>query len=248
MKIILIILIIVIIVFGSLTSWFYFSNIVHQCNDFFSGIVGSVIVSLLTAILIWIAYYQLKSLFQTTNADFIHKLKNDFFKEETRKLFHLVEHDYILFREGIGDSDKCRHVSGICEQHKTDESEKEYFFEVNCEKIEHSGLPKEIQQVLLEKKFYSSYELDDFLLGHFEDIGLFETKGVIDIEMVYEEFSWYLKASFENCQIQKYMEALGEDFYDKFKYVYKKSESYSEIKEANKAVWLWKIKYHCSLS
>jgi hypothetical protein len=49
-------------------------------------------------------------------------------------------------------------------------------------------------------------ELDDFLLGHFEDIGLFEEKGLIDTEMVYEEFSYYIFEVFENPEIKKYLD------------------------------------------
>ena len=222
--------------------WCYFYNKVPNGNDFFSGIVGSIVATSLTTVLILIAYWQLSKLFNTSNADFIHKLKNDFFKEETRRLFHLIEHDYIFFRESMGDYDKCKQIENICEQHKSGEA-KEYFFEVNTEKIKHSGLPSKIQEDLLSKPVYSSFELDDLMLGHFEDVGLFEERGIIDIKMVYEEFSWYLKATFDNCQIQKYLDALGSDFYDKYKYIQKKCESYEKVKAAKKVVWIWKFKY-----
>ncbi len=226
-----------------IVSCFNFYNIVHTNNDFFSGIYGSLLTSLITVLLIGIAYVQLKNISETTNADFIHKLKNDFFKTETRNLFHLIEHDYILFRKTSKNFDETLNDNCICEKNKLDELNSEYFFEVDSNKIKNSGLPEEIQDLLLQKKFYSSFELDDFLLGHFEDVGLFEERGIIDIEMVYEEFSWYLKATYENCQIKQYLDTLGSDFYDKFRYIYEKTNAYGRIKEAKTIMKLSKAKF-----
>lgn len=92
----------------------------------------------------------------------------------------------------------------------------------------------------------STYEIDDFLLGHFEEIGLLEQRGIIDIEMVYEFFGYYIETSWEDSEIQKYIKSIRHesiDFYDKFEDIYKKSKSYGDAKRLNKNLALWKLRW-----
>ncbi len=75
------------------------------------------------------------------------------------------------------------------------------------------------------KAMYSVYEVDDFLLAHLEDLGMFEEKGILDIDYIYEGFSWFIVAAFENEQIKKYIEwsrSDGEDIYEKLECIYHK--------------------------
>jgi len=59
----------------------------------------------------------------------------------------------------------------------------------------------------------------DYCIGHFEDMGLFEQRGIIDIEMVYELFGYYLEIAWENPEVYRYIieqrDNVGEDIYDK---------------------------------
>jgi hypothetical protein len=98
------------------------------------------------------------------------------------------------------------------------------------------------------KKEFDTYELDDLLLGHLEDLGAFEKNGVLDIGMVYELFYYYLENTWKNKEIQKYIspEFQGEgDAYDNFRYLYKKATDYSRAKE-NHDLLFWKLKWKIS--
>ncbi|HVA96036.1 MAG TPA: hypothetical protein VND99_00110 [Candidatus Acidoferrales bacterium] len=91
----------------------------------------------------------------------------------------------------------------------------------------------------------SSYDVDDLILGHFEDLGIFEKKGYIDIEEIYELFDYYIENTWENSAIQEYLEKLsnGSDIYDNFKYLYYKCKSYGEAKMNREFIFLWRIKW-----
>lgn len=52
----------------------------------------------------------------------------------------------------------------------------------------------------------STYDMDDNLLRKLEDVGLFYNKGVIPLDMTYEEFRWYVESVWENNEIQKYIQ------------------------------------------
>ena len=70
----------------------------------------------------------------------------------------------------------------------------------------------------------SAYEVEETLLDQFDDIGLFERHGIIDIEMVYFLFDWYIEECWKNKEIQKYIlyerENYGTDIYRNFDYIY----------------------------
>ncbi|MEN3038818.1 MAG: hypothetical protein ABDI07_06665 [Candidatus Kryptonium sp.] len=191
-------------------------------------ITASWITAIITTLLIAITLLQLINMQNTSSADFIHRLKKDFFENEnTQHLIALIDNHLLKF--SVSSSNDIA------------------YFTIWDEKIKY--LPDDIKEYFIKKKLYSLYEIDDYLLGHFEDIGLFEKKGVLDIEMVYEEFDWYIELVYENEEIQKYITYLREkeeklvDVYDNFEYIYKKCKSYGEAKRNNKNLLLWRIKF-----
>jgi hypothetical protein len=103
--------------------------------------------------------------------------------------------------------------------------EKLPYFIVLEERI--AELPEEIKKELLNKRFYTVYEIDDILLGHFEDIGIFEQSGILDNKMIYEEFAWYIETIYKNREIQRYIEherANDIEINNRLKYIYYKSK------------------------
>jgi hypothetical protein len=50
------------------------------------------------------------------------------------------------------------------------------YFLVDQATIQTSGLHEVIKQTLLEKKVYSTYEIDDLILGPLEDLGSLEAE------------------------------------------------------------------------
>jgi hypothetical protein len=62
-----------------------------------------------------------------------------------------------------------------------------------------------------------------------------EQEKFILLSMIYELFDYYIESSWENNEIQKYIEHEhkqpdGEDIYDKFKHIYEQCHSYGEEK------------------
>jgi hypothetical protein len=187
-----------------------------------------------TGVLAAIAFVQIRRLSKISSADFIHKFKVDFFSsKDTRDLFTLIENQCIRFRESPIDHFRVFNLSSL------------------------GPLGKQIT-----RKLFSTYEIDDFLLGHFEDLGLYEQKGIVDIEMVYELFDTYLERSWESEQIQKYIQFSRQpnklsreqnaDVYDKFEYICAKCKSFGEAKvgwtyKTRKTQWImkrwWKLKW-----
>jgi hypothetical protein len=48
---------------------------------------------------------------------------------------------------------------------------------------------------LLEKKVYSTYEIDDLILGPLEDLGSLEAEPaqlLLTFDLIYDFFSWYI--------------------------------------------------------
>lgn len=53
------------------------------------------------------------------------------------------------------------------------------------------------------KTGYSGFELDDLLLGHFESLGWYVKKKLIDYDAAYSSFSYYLTETYEHPEIKK---------------------------------------------
>jgi hypothetical protein len=160
---------------------------------------------------------QLSGIADTASADFILKLKRDFFTEETRVLMQLLDNDWLTLVSVPRSGDDAR----------------DDYFVVEERKISSCALHNSIKSRLLSRKAYSTYDLDDLMLGHFEDVGLLLQKEVLETDMVLEEFGWYLKTAWESREIQKYIaqeRPAAPRLYDKFEYAYRECQRYAEIK------------------
>ena len=204
-------------------------------HNLFDGYFGAGLGALGTLLVVFVAWWQLSIISGTSRADFIHRLKNDFFTKGTRILIHLIENKYIHYIDLRDEG--CEQGSEDTEQDEenggSEADKKESYFEVDLAKIDRC-VPNEIGRQLKRRHFYSEYEIDDLVLGHFEDIGIFEQKRLIDMEMVYEEFSYYIIVVYENGAIKKYIESLRKkdaDIYANFEYIYNKCKSFDEAKE-----------------
>ena len=143
-----------------------------------------------TALLTIIAYFQLNASHQTQKADFAHRLKNDFFTDETRELMMLFSMGFIEFLNNENKDDEDSVNKTISEF---------VHFKVNNDAIKRlntilssNGEKKEY------KKFYTDSEIDDLLLGHMEDIGFLLKQGSIDILATYELFGDYIITVWEH--------------------------------------------------
>jgi hypothetical protein len=184
---------------------------------------GAMITAIGTSLLAGIAYFQLKKANKISQADFDQRFKNDFFKEKTQQLFMLFQYNLLVFKtEPIIDYDY------------------EFpYFELDSKKIDAN--PIYLMYLPKHRYRYSAYEIDELLLGHFEDLGLFYKKNLMDIEFIYSGFSYYIEEIHENDEIKKYIEwsrenegdedDYAEDTFEDFDLIFKKVKCYEKRKE-----------------
>lgn len=150
------------------------------------------ILAVLTGVLAIVAYSQLSSIKKTSRADFIKKFNDSFFTPETRNLITLLMNAGIEF-----DVFQIKGENG-------EPIDRLPFFKIKSnvrEQLEDAGLIR----IELWRKGYTAFEVDDLLLGHFDDVGRFERKGLIDIETAYHTFGYYFHELVENNQAVKKM-------------------------------------------
>jgi hypothetical protein len=138
---------------------------------------------------------------------FLNQFKNSFFTDQERIFMLLVEKEYLKF-----------------------ESEEGVFRNIATKQFKEKF--KEI--AFLQRAFYLTQEIDDFLLGHFEDAALLESKGVIDLEDADQNFEYYLSTIFENVEIKEYIKWAREDdrgIYSKSEALYHKLKLWNSKKE-----------------
>ena len=145
------------------------------------------ILATVTFLLVILGWIQLRKLNKTSSAEFYHKFKNDFFNDKLRLLMFLIENRMLILKGN-----------------KTTP-----YFEISFDTLpldSFYSLMEEIKKRLDNKKIILSHEVDDYLLGCFEDLALFKRKNIIDIEMIWDGFSYYIEVCLENSEIQKYIE------------------------------------------
>ncbi len=186
----------------------------HHCGVNWTAIsaIGAIISALGTLFVVYLAYSQLTKFNNTTKADFAHRIKSDFFTKKTRNLFRLFDYEVIDF---------------IPNEIKNEAGETDGFFpyfEVNTEELMDIN-----SKIKCKKTMYLSDEIDDLLLGHFEDIGIFRDKGVLDDFYVREEFEYYISKIGSNSAIRQYIEHIRRkekekenEIYDKFEKLFLK--------------------------
>ncbi len=222
-------------------------NIFHEFILQISGVANDTAISrtalwtaglfVATILLWWIAKGQLSGINKTTKADFIKKFTDDFFNETTREIIMLFDYKALNFRSSEIEYGK-------------DISTKPFpYFMIDENIVKQLKIDLKKRKGILDKECYSSFEIDDCLLGFFEDLGSYEKKGLIDIEGVYDGFDWYIDIIWNNCEIKNYArsqaddEKDGDDIYENFKYIYEKCDSYGKAKLAGQWIWWWKIKW-----
>ena len=120
------------------------------------------------------------------------------------------------------------------------------YFKIDKTIVDQFELSDDVRKRICNKSIYTSYEIDDFLLGYFEDIGLFEKKGFLNIYDIYSYFSWYIYVSWENDEIRKYVSRQraveDDDIYTDFEYIYNKCKAFEEYISKHKCMLWWNIK------
>jgi hypothetical protein len=221
-----------IVVIAAIIGVLFFSTTKEIRNSSEATFWTSLITAFFTAIIACVAWFQLNRFNTTTRADFIHRFTKDFFNEPTRQIMTLLDNSALKFK----------------------------IREITCGK----GLPKREfpyfhidkdiadqlrMKVDSHKSEYTAFEIDDELLGYFDDLGTFEKRGILDVSLIYDVFSYYIELVWENEEIQKYIkwqQAESEDFVDmfeNFEYIYQKCKSFGNAKRSGQMIIFWKLKW-----
>jgi len=174
--------------------------------------VWTAALTVVTLILVLVAWAQLSKIKKIAKADFVKRLNDSFFTEETRNLVVLlfnsaIEYTILPIKDSNGKS-------------KIDE--------LPCFRIKNFVLKQLKTNGLIElpawRKGYNAFEIDDFLLGPLDDVGGFEKQGLLDFQAVDRTFGYYIRELVgKNEGVKKYLkdpECQGN--YDNLMYIYKK--------------------------
>ena len=192
---------------------------------------------LVTFFLWLVAKNQLGGINKVSKADFIKKFSDSFFSDTTRRIIMLFDYNALSFRESeieYGDNLPTKTFP---------------YFIINEDVVKQLKISSEEQKILIDKKCFSGFEIDDYLLSFFEDIGSFEKKGLINIRDVYNCFDWYIDTIWNNAEVRKYTmsdienEKDGDDISEDFIYIYGKCKSYRKAKLKGGYMWWWSIKW-----
>ena len=141
-------------------------------------IFWTMVTSLATIVLVIVAWVQLSGLKNTSRADFMYRMRQDFFTPETRRLVFLVQYNLLEF---------CRD-------------------EIPHFRIKDGGSSDaRFADLGITQHAISTFDLDDLLLGQLEDLAVFKARRLTSLEDTYEFFSYYVQICSENEAIQEYI-------------------------------------------
>jgi len=195
-----------------------------DCNCFWASITafGTIMLAILTLCLVIIGKIQLDKLNNTSKENFLHKIKMDFFTVEARRIMFFIDYKLLNFN--------------LYKLNPISESNDELaVFEIK--KIENELVTNtlldtinlETEKLNKDKKAFTSYEMDDFLLSNLEDLGFLYRKKLIDIHNIDQLFGYYIVNIFENSTIKEYIEWTrkdDQDIYSNFEYMYNELKLY----------------------
>ena len=174
--------------------------------------ISSFLSAIAALIIVVFTYLQIREFGNSTKADFTHRFKTDFFTEQSCTLMTLFDNDLLIF-------DTITNKNG---------SNDFGYFRIDTTKT------KELKikfPSLFVKTNYSVYEIDNYLLNHFNDLGQFYKKGILDIDYIYNGFDYYVESIYENKQIKEFLKWVktdesSKDTYDGIDFIYLELKDY----------------------
>jgi len=160
-------------------------------------------------IMLWlVSKRQLGGINETNKADFAFRCMTNFFTLPARQLFMLIDYDLLLFKK-----DTLQDIGDFA------------YFEIDQTKLKSNPILSSF--IENPEKKYSAHDMDDILLGPLNDIGTFNKKGLMDMEIAEDFFRYYIVRICENPQIKAYRkwhktQPEGENTYSGLDAIYKK--------------------------
>jgi len=167
---------------------------------------GTIVI--VTALAAGFGLLQLRSIRRTSRADFAKRFIDSFFNPDTRSLLTLLLNSALEF-----DVKKI-----VAEGREIDQLP--YLRINNAVRDQLNGIvPFDVTKI-----GYSAFEIDDLLLGHFEDVGWYVRHKLIDINTAFQSFGYYVIATFEHPAIKQYVanQSRNEYVYEDFEWLYRK--------------------------
>ena len=192
-------------------------------------------LTLVTGVLCYIGWKQLSGINRVSKADFLKKFDTEFFNEKTKFFMLLIDYNALVFK-----------IKEIAYGEDIPTKSLPYFlvdFKIAKQLELHKG------EANLQE-YYTGFDIDDCLLGYFENIGCYEKDRLISIQGVYDNFDWYIQKVWTNSAIISYVsnqrETEGSDIFENFEYIYDKCRSFGEAKANKTWIWWWRIKWAIS--
>lgn len=198
-------------------------------------------VGAIATILLWlVALQELAYSNKIAKTDFAHRFTLEFNREETRDLVMLFNHNALKF--------KIKNIE--VKENDSNSDNISLYFEIQKDILTKLVVSEKKKKEFHAKSIYTAFEVDDFMLGYFEEMAALEKRGMLTIEVIYDNFDFYFDFIWNNEEIKKYImyerenEKDGEDIYEDFEYIVDKCDSYGKAKLAKKWIWLWKVKWN----
>lgn len=159
-----------------------------------------------TIILVLYGKGQMRKISSTNRTTFLLELKRDFFTENGREIFSLLQHNLLQFQ--VQDIEN----SGL----------KIPSFIVRQDNAVALSLLKVNSQV---DRSFTVFEIDNYLLTHLEDLGFLYEQGEMTIDAATQLFGHFIIFVWEHQEIKKYVEwarTENTDIYTNFEFIYHK--------------------------
>jgi hypothetical protein len=148
------------------------------------------LAAVVAIVAIIIAVVQLRAAAKTARADFGKRFADSFFTTETRELFTLLMNSALKFQ-----------VMDIFDK---DGKKIDYLpiFTIDREVARQLEIVVKVEST---RTAYSAFDMDDLLLGHFDDIGWYENEKLMDRGAIQGTFGYYVTTAYKNEEVQKYL-------------------------------------------
>ncbi len=142
----------------------------------------------------------------TNRTTFLLELKRDFFTENCREIFSLLQHNLLQFQVRTFENSNLKIASFIVRQN-------------NAEALSLLKVNSQVDQS------FTVFEIDNYLLTHLEDLGFLYEQGEMTIDAATQLFGYFIIFVWEHPEIKKYIEWMrtdNTDSYSNFEYIYRK--------------------------
>jgi hypothetical protein len=166
-----------------------------------------------TIILVWYGKGQMRKISSTNRTNFLLDLKRDFFTENGREIFSLLQHNLLEFQVQDIENSSLKIPSFIVRQ---DNAVVLSLLKVNTQ---------------VDRSF-TVFEIDNYLLTHLEDLGFLYEQGEMTIHAATQLFGHFIIFIWEHEEIKKYIEWVrfnNSDIYSNFEYMYLKVKKNDDI-------------------